>query len=26
MAKPELGLKRTCVACSGKFYDLTRAP
>jgi len=26
MAKPELGLKRTCVACGGKFYDLTRAP
>lgn len=26
MAKPELGLKRTCVACSMKFYDLTRTP
>ena len=26
MAKPELGLKRTCVACSTKFYDLLRAP
>lgn len=26
MAKPELGLKRTCVACSTKFYDLMRAP
>ena len=26
MAKPELGLKRVCVACSTKFYDLTRAP
>jgi uncharacterized protein (TIGR02300 family) len=26
MAKPELGLKRTCVACGTKFYDLTRAP
>ena len=26
MAKPELGLKRTCVACSAKFYDLGRAP
>jgi uncharacterized protein (TIGR02300 family) len=26
MAKPELGLKRVCVACSTKFYDLTRQP
>lgn len=26
MAKPELGLKRVCVACSTKFYDLMRAP
>ncbi|MFC3125054.1 TIGR02300 family protein [Pseudoroseomonas globiformis] len=26
MAKPELGLKRTCVACGAKFYDLTRQP
>jgi uncharacterized protein (TIGR02300 family) len=26
MAKPELGLKRVCVSCSAKFYDLTRAP
>ncbi|MBY0336929.1 MAG: TIGR02300 family protein [Acetobacteraceae bacterium] len=26
MAKPELGLKRVCVACSAKFYDLTRQP
>jgi uncharacterized protein (TIGR02300 family) len=26
MAKPELGLKRVCVSCSTKFYDLTRAP
>jgi len=26
MAKPELGLKRVCVACSTRFYDLTRAP
>ena len=26
MAKPELGLKRVCVACGTKFYDLTRAP
>lgn len=26
MAKPELGLKRTCVACGAKFYDLMRAP
>ncbi|MFC7477208.1 TIGR02300 family protein [Dankookia rubra] len=26
MAKPELGLKRVCVACATKFYDLTRAP
>lgn len=26
MAKPELGLKRVCVACGAKFYDLTRSP
>ncbi len=26
MAKPELGLKRVCVACGTKFYDLMRAP
>src|SRR3712207_8800514 len=26
MAKPELGLKRVCVACGTKFYDLARAP
>jgi uncharacterized protein (TIGR02300 family) len=26
MAKPELGLKRTCVACNTKFYDLSRLP
>jgi uncharacterized protein (TIGR02300 family) len=26
MAKPELGHKRVCVACSTRFYDLTRAP
>jgi uncharacterized protein (TIGR02300 family) len=26
MAKPELGLKRTCVACGAKFYDLTKSP
>ena len=26
MVKPELGLKRTCVACGAKFYDLGRTP
>jgi uncharacterized protein (TIGR02300 family) len=26
MAKPELGLKRSCVSCGAKFYDLTRQP
>ncbi len=26
MAKPELGMKRTCVACGTRFYDLTRTP
>jgi len=26
MAKPELGLKRVCVACNAKFYDLGRSP
>ncbi|MCW8086180.1 TIGR02300 family protein [Sabulicella glaciei] len=26
MAKPELGLKRVCVSCSTKFYDLTKQP
>ncbi len=26
MAKPELGTKRICVACSAKFYDLCKTP
>ncbi len=26
MAKPELGLKRICVSCGTRFYDLTKAP
>ncbi len=26
MAKPELGLKRVCVACGTRFYDLTKSP
>ncbi|WP_431283682.1 TIGR02300 family protein [Humitalea sp. 24SJ18S-53] len=26
MAKPDLGLKRTCVACSTKFYDMAKTP
>ena len=26
MAKPELGLKRVCVSCGTKFYDLTKQP
>jgi uncharacterized protein (TIGR02300 family) len=26
MAKPDLGLKRSCVACGARFYDLGRAP
>lgn len=26
MANPELGLKRTCVECSARFYDLNRVP
>ena len=26
MAKPDLGLKRVCVACSTKFYDLAHVP
>jgi uncharacterized protein (TIGR02300 family) len=26
MAKPELGMKRTCVACGAKFYDLGKQP
>jgi uncharacterized protein (TIGR02300 family) len=26
MAKPELGLKRVCVSCGTKFYDLLRTP
>jgi len=26
MAKPELGTKRVCVACSAHFYDLTKQP
>lgn len=24
MAKPELGIKRTCLSCSAKFYDLNK--
>ena len=24
--RPELGVKRTCVGCAARFYDLTRAP
>ena len=24
MAKPELGIKRTCMSCSAKFYDLNK--
>ncbi len=26
MVKPELGLKRVCVSCATRFYDLGRAP
>jgi len=26
MAKPELGTKRVCVACSTRFYDLMKSP
>jgi uncharacterized protein (TIGR02300 family) len=26
MAKPELGMKRVCVSCGAKFYDLTKSP
>lgn len=26
MAKPELGTKRTCVACGAKFYDMAKQP
>lgn len=26
MAKPELGLKRVCVSCNTRFYDLLRSP
>ena len=26
MAKPELGSKRVCVACSTRFYDLNKLP
>ena len=26
MAKPELGMKRVCVACGAKFYDLLASP
>jgi uncharacterized protein (TIGR02300 family) len=26
MAKSELGIKRVCVACSTRFYDLTKVP
>lgn len=26
MVKPELGLKRVCVSCGAKFYDMTRLP
>ena len=26
MAKPELGIKRVCVACSARFYDLGKSP
>jgi uncharacterized protein (TIGR02300 family) len=26
MVKPELGLKRSCVACGTRFYDLARSP
>lgn len=26
MAKPELGIKRVCVSCAAKFYDLMKVP
>ena len=26
MPKPELGLKRVCVSCGTRFYDLTKTP
>lgn len=26
MAKPELGIKRTCASCGAKYYDLNRDP
>ncbi|HVZ09083.1 TIGR02300 family protein [Rhodopila sp.] len=26
MAKPELGMKRVCVACNTRFYDLQKSP
>lgn len=26
MAKPDLGLKRVCVACGAKFYDMAKLP
>ena len=26
MAKPELGIKRVCVSCSTKFFDLAKQP
>ena len=26
MAKPQLGTKRTCVACGARFYDLGKSP
>ena len=26
MVKPELGMKRVCVACATRFYDLTKIP
>ena len=26
MAKPELGIKRVCVSCGARFYDLTKQP
>lgn len=26
MAKPELGIKRVCVSCGARFYDLTKVP
>ena len=26
MAKPELGIKRICVACAARFYDMAKTP